>query len=191
MTKLAQAEKSILFMNNMAGDDLWEGAHLLVKDSPKFEPPHELFKFKSSSRASYNSEGIYLTSIQYSNGISKKLNLYGFPFLPIDVNPSDIEYPTPFDGVIVTQDMRILDYLIEQDQNFRHIPTSHTSRLAWAKGQNLPTVLAVHHAEKHRGSIKDLSRLTGMDIFCPVVWQTGEPTAEFFRKAIKELLASC
>jgi hypothetical protein len=190
MTKLAETEKSILFMNNMAGDDLWEGGHLLMGDCPKFSPPHKLFKYKRASRAAYNSDGIYFTCIPYSAGKSEKIDLYGFPFLSIDVNPSDIEYPTSLQGLVITQDMRMLDYLLEQDPSFRFIANRHTSRLAWAKSQNLPTVLAVHHAERYRGNIKELNRLTGMDIFCPVLWHTGEPNAGFFSKAVKAVLAS-
>lgn len=189
MTKLAQTEKSILFMNNMVGDDLWEGGHLLIKNCPKFSPPHELFKYKSTARVAYNSEGVYLTSIPYAMNRNEKIHLYGFPFLSIDVNPLDIEYPIPVNGVIITQDMQLLDYLVEQDTNFHHIANPHTSRLAWAKDQGLPTLLAVHHADKHRGNIKDLGRLVGMDIFCPVLWHLGEPNADFFHKAIKLLIS--
>ncbi|MBK9927124.1 MAG: hypothetical protein IPP66_17795 [Anaerolineales bacterium] len=190
MTKLAETEKSILFMNNMAGDDLWEGGHLLLDDCPKFSPPHKLFKYKKVSRTAYNSDGIYLTYIPYRVGRNEKIDLYGFPFLPIQVDPSDIEYPTSLQGLVITQDMRMLDYLLEQDPSFHFIANRYTSRLAWAKSQNLPTVLAVHHAERYRGNIKELSRLTGMDIFCPVHWHTGEPTAGFFNKAVKAVLAS-
>ena len=190
MTNLAQTEKSILFMNNMVGDDLWESGHLLMKGYPKSSPPHELFKYKAASKkTARNSDGIYLTSIPYIMGKADRFRLYGFPFLSIDVDPSEIELPSPVTGVIVTQDMRLLDYLVEQDAKFRHIATPHTSRLAWAKKQGLPTVLAVHHAEKHRGNIKDLGRLAGMDIFCPVLWHLGVPNAEFFRKAIKLLIS--
>jgi hypothetical protein len=191
MTKLARAEKSILCMNNMAGDDLWENGHRILKDCPKSSPPHELFKYKNPSSATYNSKGIYLTSIPYTVGKNEKVHLYGFPFLSIDVDPSDIEYPSPISGIIVTQDMRMFDYLIEQDPNFHLIANSYTNRLAWAKAQSLPTILAVHHTEKHRGNIINLSRLAGMDIFCPVLWHAGEPDSGFFSKAIKAVLASC
>ena len=77
MTKLAIAEKSILFMNNLAGDDLWEYGHLLASDWADNEPPHELFRFKNGRKANYNSDGIYLTSVSLAGA-----HLYGFPFLP-------------------------------------------------------------------------------------------------------------
>jgi hypothetical protein len=109
----------------------------------------------------------------------------------MDIDPSDIEYPDPISGVVVTQDMRMLDYLLEQDQDFHHIANLRTSRLAWASQQNLPVVLAVHHAEKHRGNMQELSRLVGMDVFCPVLWHTGKLNADFFRKAIRSLLTIC
>ena len=96
--------------------------------------------------------------------------LYRFPFLPIDIDPSDIELPSPIDGIVVTQDMRMLDYFIEQDPNFHHIAKPQTSRLAWAKEQGVPVVLAVHHANGRKGNIADLNRLIGMESFCPVIW---------------------
>ena len=183
MTKLAIAEKSILFMNNLAGDDLWEYGHLLASDWADNEPPHELFRFKSGRKANHNSDGIYLTSISIPG-----TKLYGFPFLPVDVDPSDIEFPTSIDGIVVTQDMRMLDYFIEQDPNFHHNAIPKTSRLAWAKEQGTPVVLAVHHANGKKGNMEALNRLAGMEIFCPVIWDKGEPNAKFFTKAINALL---
>ena len=191
MNKLAQIEKTILFMNNMAGDDLMERGYLLTNNASESDLPHELFKYKNESSNGHGSNGIYLTSLEYSNGRNEKIHLYGFPFLHMDIDPSDIEYPDPISGVVVTQDMRMLDFFLEQDENFHHITNLHTSRLAWAKQQSLPVVLAVHHAEKHRGNMQELSRLVGMDVFCPVVWHTGKLNADFFRKAIKSLLTIC
>ena len=182
MTKLAIAEKSILFMNNLAGDDLWEYGHLLVSGWDEDTAPHELFRYKSARRANYNSDGIYLTSISMGGS-----QLYGLPFLPVDVDPSDIEFPSPIKSIVVTQDMRMLDYFMEQDPNFHHTAKRQTSRLAWAKHQNLPTVLAVHHANGHKGNMMSLNRLIGMESFCPVVWHNGEPNARFFTKAISAL----
>jgi len=189
MTKLAATERSILFMNNMAGDDLWEQGHLLMGDCSESNPPHKLFKYKSTPKTAHNSKGIYLTHIPYIAENNTKINLYGFPFLSIDVDPFDIEYPTSPEGLIITQDMRMLDFLIEQDSSFRFSANPYSSKLAWAKNQNLPTVLAVHHAKKYRGNIKELNRLIGMETFCPVLWHTGGPNAEFFRNAIKLLLS--
>ena len=183
MTKLAVAEKNILFMNNLAGDDLWEYGHLLISGWGVDEPPDKLFRFKSGRRANYNSNAIYLTSISMEG-----TQLYGFPFLPIDVDPSDIEYQSPIDGIVITQDMRMLDYFIEQDPNFHHIAKPKTSRLAWAKEQGLPVVLAVHHANGRNGNMADLNRLIGMESFCPVIWHKGEPNAKFFKKAVSSLL---
>ena len=183
MTKLAIAEKSILFMNNLAGDDLWEYGHLLDSGWANSEPPHELIRFKNGRRATYNSDGIYMTSISI-NGFQ----LYGFPFLPIDVDPSDIEFPSPINGIVVTQDMQMLDYLIKQDPNFHHVAKPQTSRLAWAKEQGLPVVLAVHHANGQKGNMEALSRLVGMELFCPVIWHRGEPNKKFFTKAIDAVL---
>jgi hypothetical protein len=183
MTKLVVAEKSILFMNNMAGDDLWEYGHFLMSDYPEDSPPHELIQFKGRAKANNNSNGIHLTSISYDG-----IQLYGFPFLPIDVDPFDIEYPSPISGVVITQDMRMLDYFVEQDPNFHHVARAQTSRLEWAKWQGLPTVLAVNHAYGHKGKLNDLNRLVGMNVFCPVIWHGGEPGVLFFQKAINSLL---
>ena len=182
MTKLAVAEKTILFMNNMIGDDLWDYGHHLLSRWSKPEIPHELFRFKKGKKANYNTDGIYLTTIS-ENGVQ----LYGFPFLPIDIDPFDVEYPSPINGIVITQDMRMLDYFIEQDPDFRHIANPKTSRLAWAKNQGLPILLAVHHANGQRGNIEALSRLVGMDIFCPVIWHKGEPNSKFFRESIKAI----
>ena len=86
------------------------------------------------------------------------------------------------------QDMRMLDYFIEQDPNFHHIAKPNTSRLAWAKEQRLPAVLAVHHANGKKGNMEALTRLAGMEIFCPVIWHKGEPNAKFFTITISALL---
>lgn len=72
----------------------------------------------------YNSDGVYLTTISTSEA-----QLYGFPLMPIDVNPFDVEYPSPIDGIVITQDMRMLDYFIEQDPGFHHTAKPETSRL--------------------------------------------------------------
>ena len=182
MTKLAVAEKTILFMNNMAGDDLWDYGHLLLSNWPKSSMPHELFKYKRGARANYNSDGVYLTTIS-TNGNQ----LYGFPFLPIDVDPFDIEYPSPINGIVITQDMRMLDYFVDQDPNFHHVARLQTSRLMWAKDLGLPTILAVHHANGHKGKINNLNRLVGMDVYCPVIWHNGEPNSKFFHNSINSL----
>jgi hypothetical protein len=185
MTKLAIEEKTILFMNDMAGDDLWDYGHLLVAGRSQSSPPHELFNYKRGSTANNNSAGVYLTTISV-NGVQ----LYGFPFLPFEVDPFDVEYPSPINGIVITQDMRMLDYFFEQDPNFYHVADRRTSRLAWAKKQGLPCVLAVHHANGHKGNLMSLTRLVGMEIFCPVIWHNSEPTKKFFHKAIESLVDS-
>jgi len=182
MTKLAAAEKTILFMNNMAGDDLWDYGHFLMSGWPKPSTPHELFKYKRGARANYNSDGVYLTAIS-----TNEAQLYGFPFMPIDIDPFDVEYPSPIDGMVITQDMRMLDYFLEQDPGFHHTARPETSRLAWAKNQGLPTVLAVHHSNGHHGKMERLKRLVGMDVFCPVIWHKGEPNSKFFFNSIASL----
>ena len=169
-------------MNNMVGDDLWDYGHQLLSRWSKSPIPHELFRYKEVAKESYDSEGVYLTTIS-TNGTQ----LYGFPFLPIDVDPFDVEYPSPINGIVVTQDMRMLDYFIEQDPNFRHTADPKTSRLAWAKNQGLPTLLAVHHANGRRGDMESLSRLVGMDVLCPVIWHRGKPNSKFFKASIKAL----
>jgi hypothetical protein len=182
MTKLATEETSILFMNNMAGDDLWDYGHFLTSSHAE-DSPHELVRFRGGVKSNNNLNGIHLTSIPYDG-----IQLYGFPFLPIDIDPFDLEYPLPVSGIVITQDMRMLDYLIEQDPNFHHIANPETSRLAWAKNQGLPCVLAVHHANGHKGNMDKLNRLVGMDIFCPVIWHGGEPGLNFFHKTIDAFL---
>jgi len=141
-----------------------------------------MFSYKKGMRANYSSDGVYLTTIS-TNGTQ----LYGFPYLPIDVDPFDIEYPSPVNGIVITQDMRMLDYFIEQDPNFHHIAKPQSSRLAWAKRQGLPALLAVHHSNGHKGNIEGLTRLVGMDIYCPVIWHRGEPNSKFFNNSIKSL----
>ena len=47
MTNLAIAEKIILFMNNLAGDDLWDYGHLMLSGCSEGEVPHELFHNKN------------------------------------------------------------------------------------------------------------------------------------------------
>lgn len=184
MTKLAIADTSILFMNNMAGDDLWDYGHFLTSSDAEDSVSHELIQFKRGVKANNNSNGIHLTSIPYEG-----VQLYGFPFLPIDIDPFDLDYPLTVSGIVITQDMRMLDYFIEQDPNFHHIARPQTSRLARAKEQGLPTMLAVHHANGHKGNTDALNRLVGMDVFCPTLWHGGEPGINFFQKAISSLLA--
>lgn len=187
--KLATAEKSILFMNNIAGDDLWEYGHLLVEDCPKFSTPHELCVYKSASRYKYDSQGLYMTLIPYTMGKNESIQIYGFPFLSFDVDPSDIEYPTPISGIVVTQDMRMLDFFLEEDPDFHHVAKSQTSRLAWAQEQSTPVVLAVHHVNGRRNNMEDLNRLVGMYVSCPVLWHSGKPNEAFFHKTIQLLLS--
>jgi len=186
MTKLAIAEKTILFMNNMIGDDLWEYGYLLTSNYSEGSTPHELFQYKRDAKANNNSKGVYLTTITVND-----TQLYGFPFLPDDIDPFDLEYPSPINGIVVTQDMRMLDYFFEQDPHFYHVANHQTSRLAWAKNQELPCVLAVHHANGYKGDLTSLARLVGMEVFCPAVWHKGEPNSKFFHKAVNSLLDIC
>ena len=63
------------------------------------------------------------------------------------------------------------------------------SRLAWAKNQNVPTVLAVHHADGHTGDFDKLTTLVGMEILCPVVWHKGELDTKFLNKAVETVFS--
>ena len=182
MTKLAIAEKTILFINNFVGDDLWEFGHHLISGSLKGELPHELMHYKNGSKARYNSDGIYVTSIT-----AQGLQLYGFPFMPDNVEPFDVDFPSSIDGIVITQDMRMLDFFVQQDPGFHHTANPCLSKLAWAKGKNIPVVLAVHHVTGFRVNTADLDRLIGMETYCPVIWHRGNPNASFFKKAIKAL----
>ena len=188
MPKLPAAEKAILFLNNLAGDDLWEYGNLMMPEYQKYSAPLEFFKYKGASRSGYNSEGVYITSVPYALNGHGKVQLYGFPFLTIDVEPFDVEYSLPIHGLVVTEDMRMFDYFMEQDPNFFNIANSKFSRLAWAQTQNLPTVLAVHHADGYDGDLEALRRLVGMEIFCPVVWHDGELAAVFLHQAVESIL---
>ncbi|MEP6894550.1 MAG: hypothetical protein ABI986_02975, partial [Chloroflexota bacterium] len=96
---------------------------------------------------------------------------------------------TPIYGLVVTEDMRMVDYLMEQKPGFNNTANSQYSRLAWAKNQNIPTVLAVHHADGHTGDFDKLTTLVGMEIFCPVVWHKGELDAEFLNKAVETVFS--
>ena len=86
--------------------------------------------------------------------------------------------------MVVTEDMRMFDYFMEQEPGHINTANPQFSRLAWAKAQNLPTVLAVHHAEGYTGDYGKLSTIVGMEIFCPVIWHDGELDADFLNKAV-------
>ena len=183
------SEKSILFLNNLAGDDLWECGHRMLPGYQKFSMPMEFCKYKDSARHAYNSTGIHITSIPHTLSGYGKIRLYGFPFLSIEVNPADLDYPIPLYGLVVTEDMRMFDYFEEQDPDFFNVADPRFSRLAWARSQNLPTLLAVHHAEDFEGDIESISRLVGMEIFCPVLWHSGEQDADFLNKAVEAIFS--
>src|SRR5215813_12698402 len=112
MPKLPAPEKSVLFLNNLAGDDLWEHSHLMMPEYQKFSAPQEMFKYKNAVRGNYNSEGVYVTSLPYTLSGNGNVQLYGFPFLPIDIDPFDLEYPIPVQGLVITEDMRMFDYFM-------------------------------------------------------------------------------
>lgn len=189
MSRLSAPDKALLFLNNLAGDDLWEHGHLMMPEYEKHAAPLELFRYKNAARRRYNSEGVYGTSVPYILNGYETIQIYGFPFLAIDVDPFDIKYPIPIHGLVITQDMRMYDHFMEQEPGFFDLVGSQDSRLAWAKAQNLPTLLAVHHAEDHRGDTQALSRLVGMDVFCPVVWHDGETNPDFLYLAVETLLS--
>lgn len=177
-------EKAVLFINNLAGDDLWECGHEMLPEYQKTYIPHELFKYKPGLKDVSKPGGVYVTTVPYTLKGYGDIQIYGFPFLSIAVDPFDIEYPVPIQGLVVTEDMRMLYYLMEQDPSFMHSMDPRFSRLAWAKTQNIPTVLAVHHAEGHAGDLEKLRMLIGMDIFCPVIWHDGDLNAEFLHRAV-------
>jgi len=189
MPKSSTSEKAILFLNNLAGDDLWEYGHELLPEYQKTSLPHELIKYKKGSRNAYKSDGIHLTSASYNLNGYRNIHIYGFPFLSISVDPFDIEYPNPIHGLVITEDMRMFDYFREQEPGLLNTANPQFSRLAWAKNQNLPTVLAVHHADSYTRDIGKLSALVGMEIFCPVVWHEGDLNASFLHSAIEAVFS--
>jgi hypothetical protein len=185
MPKLSTPEKSILFLNNLAGDDLWEYGHLMVPGYQQHSLPLELGRYKASVQSEYNSAGIHLTSVEHNLSEYGEIQIYGFPFLPISVDPFDIEYRVPVHGLVITEDMRMFDYFADEDPNFYNTADLRFSRLAWAKTKNLPTILAVHHADKYNGDLEKLKRLVGMDLFCPVVWHNGPHSRIFLEKTVE------
>jgi hypothetical protein len=189
MLKSSTSEKAVLFLNNLAGDDLWEYGHQMLPEYRKTPIPHELFKYKPGSKKFSKPGGIAITSVPYQLKGYGEIQIYGFPFLSIAVDPFDIEYPSPIYGIVVTEDMRMFDYLMEQEPDFINTANPQFSRLAWAKNQDLPTVLAVHHADDHYGDLEKLSTLVGMDIFCPVIWHDGELSANFLSCAIEAVFS--
>lgn len=189
MSRSSAPEKALLFLNNLAGDDWWENGHLMLPEYEKYAAPLELFRFKRASRRRYTSEGVYGTSVPYTQNGYGKIQLYGFPFLAIDVDPFDIDYPLPIQGLVITEDMRMYDHFMERDPRFFNLTGSQHSRLAWAKSHNLPTLLAVHHAEDHYEDLHALSKLVGMELFCPVVWHAGETNPDFLHLAVEALLS--
>ncbi len=189
MPSSALPTKAILFLNNIAGDDFWDYGHQMFPSYEKFSAPLEMLRFKDSARAGYNSKGIHLTSVPYPTHRNGAIQLYGFPFLSFQVNPFDLEYPLPIHGVVITEDMRMFDFFMEQGTDFPEKADPRVSRLAWAASQNLPTVLAVHHADGYAGNMAALEKLVGMEISCPVIWHADEPDAAFLQKAVKGLMS--
>lgn len=184
MPKSSTSEKAVLFLNNLAGDDLWEYGHEMLPEYRKTHIPHELFHYKSGVKSSYNSHGIYITSAPYHLSGYGNIQIYGFPFLSLAVDPFDVEYPSSIHGLVITEDMRMFDYFTEQEPGLLNVANPQFSRLAWAKTQNLPTVLAVHHAEGYTGDMNKLRTLVGMEIFCPVIWHDGELNPSFLNRAV-------
>ena len=189
MPKSSTSDKAVLFLNNLAGDDLWEHGHKMLPEYQRTHIPHQLFKYKNGSRNAYKSDGVYITSAPYELKGHGIIQLYGFPFLSLSVDPFDIDYPNPIHELVITEDMQMFDYFMEQEPGLLNIANPQFSRLAWAKTQNLPTVLAVHHAESYAGDFSKLSRMMGMEIFCPVVWHEGELNADFLRKAVETVFS--
>jgi hypothetical protein len=189
MPKSSISDKAILFLNNLAGDDLWEHGHEMMPEYNKTHIPHELFKYKPSSKNAYKSNGVYVTSAPYELKGYENIQIYGFPFLSLAVDPFDIDYPNPIHGLVVTEDMQMFDYFMEQEPGLLNVANPEFSRLAWAKTQSLPTVLAVHHARGYVGDFDKLSKMMGMEIFCPVVWHEGELDASFLQKAVEAVFS--
>lgn len=189
MSKSSTSEKAVLFLNNLAGDDLWEYGHAMLPEYQKTHIPHELFKYKLGSKNAYKANGVQITSAPYQLTGNGTIQLYGFPFLSLSIDPFDIEYPAPIHGLVVTEDMRMFDYFMEQEPGLLNVASPQYSRLAWAKTQNLPTVLAVHHADGYIGDLEKLSTMVGMEIFCPVTWQEGEPNSLFLQKAVEAVFS--
>jgi hypothetical protein len=189
MPKSSTSEKAVLFLNNLAGDDLWEYGHEMLPEYQKTHIPDELFKYKLGSMNAYKANGVHITSAPYNLTGYGCVQLYGFPFLSLSIDPFDIEYPIPIHGLVITEDMRMFDYFMEQEPGLLNVASPQYSRLAWAKTQNLPTVLAVHHADDYAGDLQKLSTMVGMEIFCPVVWQAGEPNSSFLQKAVETVFS--
>lgn len=183
------SEKALLFLNNLAGDDLWEYSHLIMPGYEKYATPQEYFPYKESAKKNQSSDGLHITSLPYELRSDGKVQLYGFPFLPFYIDPFEIEYALPIQGLIVTEDMRMFDYFRDQDESFFNIAEPHFSHLAWAKNQNIPTLLAVHHAGVYEGDNEKLSRLVGMELFCPVLWHAGELNLNFLRRCVDTMVS--
>jgi len=188
MTKLSTPEKALLFLNNQVGDDLWEKSHLLLSGYKKFETPQEFFPYKAPEKNNRPSRGLHIISFPYELRSFSRVQLYGFPFLPFYVDPLDLEYTLPIQGLVITEDMRMFDYFLEQDEDFFNIVDPHNSHLAWAKEQNIPTLLAVHHAGAHDGDDDKLKRLVGMELFCPVLWHPGDINANFLHHCVETMI---
>ena len=189
MSNLSKSEKAVLFLNNLAGDDLWEHGNEMLPQYQNTHIPHELFKYKQELNNVSKPGGVYITTVPYTLQGFGNIQIYGFPFLSISIDPFDIEYPVPIQALVITEDVRMFDYLMEQDPGFVNSIDPHFSRLAWARTQNIPTILAVHHAEGHIGDLDKLRMLVGMEIFCPVVWHDGDLNANFLQRAISTVLS--
>ena len=187
MTTLAIPQNAILFLNNLAGDDLWEYGHLILPGRDQHTVPLELLKYKDNAKNAYNPDGVYVTSISHTVDSVWKVQIYGFPFLPVEIDPFDIEYPISIQGIVITEDLSMYDYFREHEPHYFEITNPQTSRLTWAKAHNLPVVFAVHHSSGHKKDTGELAKLIGMEVFCPVIWCHEEPNVEFFQQAIEAI----
>lgn len=189
MSTVSIPEKAVLFLNNLAGDDLWEYGHDMVPAYQKTHLPHELIRYKLGKTDKPKTGGVFVTTFSYHLKGCGGIQLYGFPFLSISVDPFDVDYPIPIDGLIITEDMRMFEYLMEHEAGAINTADPQFSRLAWARKQNMPTVLAVHHAAEHMGDLVKLTKLVGMEIFCPVIWHEGDLDADFLKTAISAIFS--
>lgn len=189
MSESHASEKAILFLNNLAGDDLWEHFHLMMPKYGSSSAPSELLRFTRTARDTNNRPGIHVTSVPYNLRRYGRVRLYGFPFLTSERDPFDVEYPCPVHGLIISQDMRMFEFFMDESPEFFDIADMQFSRLAWARKQNLPTILAVHHADGYTGDIETLSKLIGMEVFCPVVWHAGDINAPYLQECIHSVLS--
>ena len=97
MLKSSTSEKALLFLNNLAGDDLWEYGHEMLPEYQKTHIPHELFKYKPEFRNSRKS-GVSITLAPYNLKGYGKIQIYGSRSFQLQLILSTSIIQSPFMG---------------------------------------------------------------------------------------------